>query len=562
MSGLASLTSCNQAPSDPESGSGSGKKETILQKIYAQRARDVEKAKSTPGTTPADLEAQLTMNLAPPLIDVVERLRRNPSTSSHNSQSAPTPSLMAEIKRASPSKGPIAPDTNAAAQALTYALAGASLISVLTEPTWFLGSLTDMCLVRQTLSTLPDRPAVLRKDFILAEYQIDEARLWGADCVLLIVAMLDDDRLKALYEHSRKRGMEPLVEVNTEEEMARALTLGARLIGVNNRNLHSFDVDMGTTSRLSNMLAAHPSTILCALSGISSPESVTAYAKEGVRGVLIGESLMRAPDPAAFIQTLFNWPARSYVGLEPLLTKLPWVKISGAATQEEALFFMAAGAELIGLVFDTADPRCIEGATRVPNRPSPTSTENAPWFTMQAHRLVTNARTPLLVGVFKNQPLSTILHTVYNSQLDLVELTGSEPLEWALQIPTPVIRRVNVDEVPCSDIRELLRPGLHAFVSLSGSFNTNWRAVRAALDHGEVPGWAMPIINRAEHAQHLELAYEVGSESAADGKGQAEGAVDPVQWALQFEYKGEGKDKESSLEEFSRMIKQTKKMLK
>ncbi len=161
-------------------------KPSILEQIYAQRRKDVDIAKLTPGTKPEDLKTYLEMKLAPPLIALVPRLKSNPSTNTAH----PSLSLMAEIKRASPSKGEIAMQTNPARQAVTYALSGASVISVLTEPTWFKGSLLDMRLVRQAVDELPNRPAILRKEFIFDEYQIAEARLHGADTVLLIVAML------------------------------------------------------------------------------------------------------------------------------------------------------------------------------------------------------------------------------------------------------------------------------------------------------------------------------------------------------------------------------------
>lgn len=234
----------------------------------------------------------------------------------HPGSSSPTSiALMSEIKRASPSKGDISLSANAASQALTYALAGASVISVLTEPTWFKGTLLDLRLARQAVDALPTRPAFLRKDFILDEYQIDEARLYGADTILLIVAMLSPERLKALYDYSTKvRGMEPLVEVNNAEEMRRALELGARVIGVNNRNLHDFNVDMGTTSRLADIVVEHNreserETILCALSGISAREDVEVYRGQGVGAVLVGEALMRASkgQTEAFIKNLLGW---------------------------------------------------------------------------------------------------------------------------------------------------------------------------------------------------------------------------------------------------------------
>jgi len=221
--------------------------------------------------------------------------------------------LLAEVKRASPSKGDIvdASSPSAPAIALSYALAGASVISVLTEPKWFKGSLDDMRAVRAAVDALPNRPAVLRKDFILDPYQIDEARVYGADTVLLIVAMLSDSKLAELYDHSISRGMEPLVEVNNAEELERALKVGAKVIGVNNRNLHDFNVDMATTSRIADVIKEkYPEraseVILIALSGITGRQDVERYAAQGVSAVLVGESLMRAHDKGAFVRELLG----------------------------------------------------------------------------------------------------------------------------------------------------------------------------------------------------------------------------------------------------------------
>ena len=276
---------------------------TILEKIYAQRQKDVQVAKAMPGTSADELATYLKMNLAPPLIPLVPRLKINPSTNTDN----PSLSLMAEIKRASPSKGIINLHANPAQQALIYAQSGASVISVLTEPTWFKGSLFDMRLARRAVDAVPNRPAILRKEFIFDEYQIAEARLHGADTVLLIVAMLQPEQLKSLYEYSVSLGMEPLVEVNNATEMTRALELGAKVIGVNNRNLHDFNVDMGTTSRLVDMVKERD-VVLCALSGISNPQDVKVYREQGVNAVLVGEALMRASDTAVFIRELLDWP--------------------------------------------------------------------------------------------------------------------------------------------------------------------------------------------------------------------------------------------------------------
>ncbi|KAH7915069.1 indole-3-glycerol phosphate synthase-domain-containing protein [Hygrophoropsis aurantiaca] len=444
-------------------GPAKSKAPSILEKIYAQRTKDVLHAKTVPGTTPSDLDTLLSMHLAPPLVPLVSRLK------------AKKPALMAEIKRASPSKGNIALTANAAQQALTYALSGASVISVLTEPTWFKGMLLDMRLARQAIDLLPNRPAILRKDFILDEYQIAEARLHGADTVLLIVAMIPEDRLKELYDYSLSLGMEPLVEVNNAREMVAALELGAKVIGVNNRNLHTFDVDMGTTSRLVDMVRERD-VILCALSGISSPEDVRQYAEQGVGAVLVGEALMRAKDTKAFIHELLNWQLPP-----PQEPKAPLVKICGIRSVEEASAVADAGADLLGLMFVPSSKRAISLSTArdislairssrstnsVPSKsPSLDELANDNWFATHAHRLSNVPQRPLLVGVFQNQPLSDILDIVSTAQLDIVQLHGIEPAGWAKHIPVPVIRVFHVS-ASGDGLDDITRPGLHEYVLL------------------------------------------------------------------------------------------------
>jgi anthranilate synthase/indole-3-glycerol phosphate synthase/phosphoribosylanthranilate isomerase len=208
---------------------------------------------------------------------------------------------MAEIKRASPSRGDIAPDIDAAEQARRYAAAGAAVISVLTEPHWFKGSLADLERARAALEPLgAERPALLRKDFILDPYQVAEARAAGADAVLLIVACLDDAALRELLAETRAYGMEALVEVNSGAEMERAAAAGARFVGINNRNLHDFRVDLATTERLAAQRP--PGALLAALSGIERREDVERFARAGAEAVLVGEALMRAEDPGALIR--------------------------------------------------------------------------------------------------------------------------------------------------------------------------------------------------------------------------------------------------------------------
>ena len=201
----------------------------------------------------------------------------------------------------------------------------------MTEPEWFKGSLDDMRAVGQALANMPNRPAVLRKEFIFEEYQILEARVAGADTVLLIVKMLDIETLTRLYKYSQSLGMEPLVEVNTIEEMEIAVKLGSKVIGVNNRDLTSFEVDMDTTTRLMNMVPKD--TTLCALSGISGPRDVMPYQKAGVGAVLVGEALMRAKDTAKFITELLGGDESSIKESE---TKKLLIKICGTRSAEAA----------------------------------------------------------------------------------------------------------------------------------------------------------------------------------------------------------------------------------
>lgn len=266
-------------------------KESILDKIYKQRRIDVETQSKVPGFTMQDLQSNFDLGLAPELISFYDRLSQTIS----GGDSA----ILSEIKRASPSKSDIDIHANAAKQALVYANLGASLISVLTEPTWFKGTIQDLVNARKIIDKVPNRPAVLRKEFIFTEYQILELRLAGADTVLLIVKMLDLGTLQRLYSYSKSLGMEPLVEVNAPLELELAFKVGAKVIGVNNRNLNDFNVDLSTTSDISRLIPTDTDSkpiILCALSGITKVEDVQNYKKSNVHGFLIGEALMKKGD--------------------------------------------------------------------------------------------------------------------------------------------------------------------------------------------------------------------------------------------------------------------------
>jgi indole-3-glycerol phosphate synthase len=208
-------------------------------------------------------------------------------------------SLIAEMKRASPSKGPIRPDATVTQIVQAYEQAGASACSVLTEPAWFGGSLDDLVEARQAVS-LP----LLRKDFIVTRYQIIEAAVAGANAVLLIVAALSPERLVELQEIAASVGLDTLVEVHDEMEMAIALEAGAEIIGVNNRNLHTLDVDPDTALRL--LPDAPAGTIVVAESGITSREDVQRLEEAGVDAILVGETLMRSDDTGEAVRTLLG----------------------------------------------------------------------------------------------------------------------------------------------------------------------------------------------------------------------------------------------------------------
>ncbi len=201
-------------------------------------------------------------------------------------------SVIAEVKRASPSAGLIRADFDPAAIARAYAAGGAAAISVLTEPRYFKGNLSYLRLVREALGEAG--PPILRKDFITDAYQIYEARAFRADAVLLIAAILDEARLAELLALTHQLGMTALVEAHDAAELEVAVGSGARVIGINNRDLKTFTVDLALTERLRPMVPAD--RILVSESGIQLRADVDRLARFGVDAVLVGETLMRAPD--------------------------------------------------------------------------------------------------------------------------------------------------------------------------------------------------------------------------------------------------------------------------
>jgi indole-3-glycerol phosphate synthase len=259
--------------------------ETILDRIVANTRVELEAAKARKSLD----ELRVQSASAPITRGFAEALRR------------PGISLIAEVKKASPSRGVLLADFDPVWLAQRYAEGGASAISVLTDGKNFQGSLEHLAAIRVAL---PDGPPLLRKDFIFDEYQLHEARVNGADAVLLIVAILDEALLSRLLVAAKALGLDALVEVHDEAEMARAATADATLIGINNRDLKTFDIDLATTERLAP-LAPNGATIV-AESGIFTQADMQRLEDAGVHAALIGESIVTADDPAEKIRELLG----------------------------------------------------------------------------------------------------------------------------------------------------------------------------------------------------------------------------------------------------------------
>lgn len=258
---------------------------SILEEIVA--AKRVELARARERTSPAEMAARAEA-LREPTRGFRETLVRHEP-----------PAVIAELKRRSPSKGEIRPGFDPVACARDYAAGGAACLSVLTDERYFGGHLDMLRAVREAVA-LP----LLRKDFTIDVYQIDEARVAGADAVLLIAGILEDEALAAFARRARKLGLDALVEVHDEVELERALATGADLVGVNNRNLATFEVDLGTTARLAGRIPPGRDVLLVAESGIDGHADVERLFQAGARAFLVGESLMRQRDVVRALREL------------------------------------------------------------------------------------------------------------------------------------------------------------------------------------------------------------------------------------------------------------------
>lgn len=299
-------------------------------------------------------------------------------------------SVIAEVKRASPSQGDIAPGLDAGACAFEYEDHGAAAVSVLTEPEFFKGSLEDLDAARASVS-IP----VLRKDFVLDEYQLLEARVHGADAVLLIVAMLSGGELRSLMAAAAGLGLSALVEVHDEEELEVALSAGARLIGVNNRNLKTLAVDHGTALRLAPVAKA-AGAVVVGESGVTGPGGLVELAAAGCDAALVGTSLTKTGRPGAALARLLGRPTGTRV------------KVCGVTRSEDAGLAEELGAWAVGFVF-------------VPGTPRALTAEDA-----RRAALSLGAGTARKVGVFQDQPEEEVSRVAEAAGVDLIQLHGAE----------------------------------------------------------------------------------------------------------------------------------------
>ena len=367
----------------------------FLEKIVAQTKSDLEERKRE---TPLE-EMQRLAGAQPAPRDLRAALSNGSDIK-----------LIAEVKRASPSKGLLAPHLDPVELARTYESHGATAISVLTEPHFFLGSPTYLTAIKHAVQV-----PVLRKDFIFDEYQVYEARAWGADAILLICAILDQAQLRHLLDVAQSLHMQCLVEVHSAAEAQRAVAAGAQIIGVNSRDLATFQMNPNLMRELRPLIP--PDRVVVAESGIARQADARRLARYDVQAMLVGESLVVSSDIPTQMSALLQGANNS-----------TQVKICGLRAPEHARAALEAGADLLGLMFYEPSHRYI--ALR------------------EAHKLVETIRqdhpTADFVGVFVNCTPDFVNDISKQVGLQFVQLHGDEPPETCLAIHRPVVKALSL----------------------------------------------------------------------------------------------------------------------
>src|SRR3989440_1586896 len=374
----------------------------FLDQILTQTRLDLEQRKQE-----RPLEEMMRLAIAqPPPRDLLETIRPGRSKSKVR--------LIAEVKRASPSKGLLAPHLDPVELARSYEASGAAAISVLTEPHFFLGSPEYLTAIKQAVN-IP----VLRKDFIMDKYQVYEARAWGADAILLICAILDDQQLHHLLKAAHDQQMHCLVEVHSAEETRRAVAAGAVVIGINSRDLVTFDMNPSLVRELRQLIPAD--RVVVAESGIHTAADARRLARYDVQAMLVGESLVKSNDVATQMRSLLQGANESVQ-----------VKICGLRTQEHLKAAIDAGADMLGFVFYEPSHRYLAPQQAQALWASPINREPA------------DQSLPDLVGVFVNKDAGFINDVAEQVGLHFVQLHGHESPEFCQQIKLPVLKALHL----------------------------------------------------------------------------------------------------------------------
>ena len=326
--------------------------------------------------------------------------------------------VIAEFKRRSPSRGAIRADVDPIRVAQAYEIGGAAALSVLTDAPFFGGSIADLRDARMA-TLLP----TLRKDFIVDPYQVGESVLAGADAILLIVAALSDEELRSLHAAARDAGLEVLVEAHDRGELDRALAAGARIVGVNNRDLRTLAVDLQTALTLAS--AIPDDVVAVAESGIRSAADIVRLRDAGYDAFLIGEHLMAQDNPAGALEALIHSASEPrWAGAAARGSRVA-VKICGITSVEDGLLAARCGADAVGLVLWPESVRAVN---------------------LQTARAIAAALPPLVhrVGVFVNPTRAEVERAVAEIGLDVVQLHGDETPEFCRDLPRRVLKAVRV----------------------------------------------------------------------------------------------------------------------